>query len=42
MSASCLQEQESEEVWYEIRMQGKLPERRANHCAFVWSNGGSE
>lgn len=31
-----------EEVWYEVRVQGKLPERRSNHCAFIWSNNGNE
>jgi len=32
----------NEEVWYEVRVQGKLPERRSNHVAFIWSNQGSE
>jgi len=31
-----------EECWFEIRMQGKLPERRSNHVAFVWVNQGNE
>lgn len=31
-----------QETWVEIRMQGRLPERRANHCSFIWSNNGNE
>lgn len=31
-----------EECWYEIRVQGKLPERRSNHCGFIWANQGTE
>jgi len=31
-----------EETWFEIRMQGKLPERRSNHVAFIWVNQGNE
>lgn len=23
--------------WIEVRLQGKLPERRSNHCAFIMS-----
>ncbi len=30
------------EEWFEIRVQGKLPERRSNHCAFIWTLNGSE
>jgi hypothetical protein len=31
-----------QDEWFEIRVQGKLPERRSNHCAFVWVNAGNE
>jgi len=37
-----MEESKDEEQWFEIRMQGKLPERRSNHVAFVWVNQGSE
>jgi len=40
--AQFREETKEEECWFEIRMQGKLPERRSNHCAFVWVNQGSE
>lgn len=26
--------------WAEVRVQGKLPERRSNHCSFVTHEGG--
>lgn len=27
------------EGWYELRLQGKLPERRSNHCSFITHDG---
>jgi len=32
----------NENEWMEVRLQGKLPERRSNHCAFVVHNGNQE
>jgi hypothetical protein len=37
-----MEESKDDEQWFEIRMQGKLPERRSNHVAFIWVNEGSE
>jgi len=28
--------------WIELRLQGKLPERRSNHCSFVVTIGNEE
>lgn len=37
-----MEETKEDEQWFEIRMQGKLPERRSNHVAFIWVNQGCE
>jgi len=31
-----------EPIWIEVRLQGKLPERRSNHCAFIFKKGSDE
>jgi predicted RNA binding protein YcfA (HicA-like mRNA interferase family) len=28
--------------WFELRLQGKLPERRSNHCSFIMNNDGRQ
>jgi len=28
--------------WVELRLQGKLPERRSNHCSFIAKDGSDE